>query len=84
MIAADDYPLLLRQYEKRKRELDKITGAVDQLLEELRDRFKVKSLKEAKKLYARYQGEEEEEKLRYRSAKKRFESEFKKVIEDES
>ncbi len=80
MIAFDNYQSLLRKVKDLEKEKEQSVGVLQQTLKELRKRFGVKNLAEAKELLRGLQIEEKILEKKYHAEKKRFEAKWKHLL----
>jgi hypothetical protein len=72
------YDKLVKRFKELEAEVNRSEGVVEQMKKELRKEFKVKTIKEAKKLLAKLEREQEEAEEEFNSKLKEFEEKYEK------
>lgn len=70
------YEKIQRQYKELEAEVNRSEGVVAQLKKELRKEFKVKTIKEAKKLLAKLEKEQKKEEADFNQKLQEFEEKY--------
>lgn len=68
--------------ENLQKKADRASGALDQIMEQLRKEFKVNTIAEAEKLLAKLQREEEKESERLEKELEQFEKEYGEKLDE--
>jgi hypothetical protein len=72
MISLDDLQSLVREVEKARREEQQLAGRVEEVRKQLKARYGVSTLKEARKVLARLQKDERRAAAEYAANLKKF------------
>lgn len=72
----DEYVALKRKVDKYQREYDRVRGALDNLYEELRNKFGRKTLEQAKRLLIKFKRRHAKDEKVFHKAMRRAEKQF--------